>query len=135
MAILKWDDSLSVKIPGVDEEHKILITMINELHDAMKDGKGQEATAKILNGLVEYTQTHFGHEEAFMARNNYPALEPHKLMHKAFVDKVVGFQKDFTAGKMALSIQLLNFLSEWIVGHVKKADVQYAQVLAGNTYP
>jgi len=135
MAFLKWDDSLSVKIPEVDEEHKVLVKLINELHDAMMEGKALEATAKTLNELVQYTQTHFKHEEIFMTRNNFPGYAGHKTMHEAFVEKVVNFQKEFNAGKITLSIQLLNFLSEWIVGHVKKADAEYGKALAGKKYP
>ncbi|MDR2734666.1 MAG: bacteriohemerythrin [Spirochaetota bacterium] len=134
MALLTWDDSLSVKIPEVDEEHKVLVKLINELHTAMKEGRGREGTEHILNELVTYTQTHFTHEEAFLTRNNYPQLAPHKLMHQTFVEKVVAFQKEFTAGKLVLSIQLVQFLSDWIVEHVKKADMQYGKMLAGKKY-
>jgi hemerythrin len=135
MDILKWDDSLSVNIPEVDSEHKVLVKLINELHTATKEGKAQEATAKTLNELVQYTQTHFGHEEVFMTRNNYPAYAAHKVMHEAFVEKVAGFQKEFIAGKAALSLELFNFLRDWLVGHIKKADAEYGKALAGKKYP
>jgi hemerythrin len=59
MALITWNDSLSVKVAEIDEQHKKLIAMINELNDAMRLGKGKDVLGKIVNGLVTYTTTHF----------------------------------------------------------------------------
>ena len=59
MAFMDWNASLSVAIAGIDEQHKKLVSMINELNDAMKVGKSKEGLQKILGGLIDYTASHF----------------------------------------------------------------------------
>lgn len=74
MALIQWDDSFSVKVAEIDQQHKRLIVMINELHDAMKQGKGKDALGKIINGLISYTATHFDTEERYFDQFEYPAM-------------------------------------------------------------
>lgn len=59
MALMSWSDNLSVNIKEIDEQHKKLVGMVNDLHDAMKMGKGNDVTGKILTGLIQYVGTHF----------------------------------------------------------------------------
>ncbi len=42
MALIDWDKSLSVNVEEIDQQHKKLIAMINELNEAMRNGKGKE---------------------------------------------------------------------------------------------
>lgn len=78
MALITWNENYSVKVKQFDDQHKKLIDMINELHDAMKVGKGKDVMEKILAGLIQYTVTHFANEERLMKQHNYPDYEQHK---------------------------------------------------------
>ena len=49
MSLIKWNDSFSVNVVKVDQEHKKLIAMVNDLTDAMKAGKGKDVLGKILD--------------------------------------------------------------------------------------
>ncbi|MGA2938094.1 MAG: hemerythrin domain-containing protein [Syntrophobacteraceae bacterium] len=63
MALIQWNDSLSVNVVDIDKQHQKLVGMINELNDAMRQGKGKDALGKIVNGLIIYAGTHFKTEE------------------------------------------------------------------------
>ncbi len=63
MAFIAWTDELSVDIGEIDEQHKKLINMINDLSYAMSKGKGRDVIEAILVGLRDYTVEHFAHEE------------------------------------------------------------------------
>ena len=127
MALIKWDDSLSVKVTEIDLQHQKLVSMINELNDAMRQGKGKDVLAKIVNGLINYTATHFNKEEKYFDRFGYPERDSHKKEHAAFVQKVSDFQSGFEKGKLSLSVEIMNFLSDWLRKHIKGSDKQYTQ--------
>jgi hemerythrin-like metal-binding protein len=122
---IKWIPALSVNIGAIDEQHQKLITLINDLDAAMAQGKGNDILATILCELTDYTVSHFAYEETLFARHNYPDTFPHMAEHKMFVDQVSRFKKDFEDGKLALSIQIIAFLSEWLRRHIKGTDQRY----------
>ena len=65
MALIQWNNDLSVNVKEIDTQHQNLIRMINELFDAMKVGKGTEVLGKIFLQLTNYTKTHFQTEEKY----------------------------------------------------------------------
>ena len=105
--------------------------MINELNDAMKQGKGKDILGKIVNGLISYTATHFKTEENYFERFGYPDANQHKKEHIAFVQKVSDFKNGFEKGKLSLSIEVMNFLSDWLQNHIKGTDKKYSQFFNG----
>jgi hemerythrin len=129
MPIVSWSDNLSVKIKEVDDQHRQLLDQINTLHDAMKQRKGSEAVGSIITRLVEYTQRHFMAEEQLFIKYGYLETTKHTREHNAFVEKVAGFQNDLKAGRITLSMDVLNFLKEWLVTHIQTTDKKYAPFL------
>ena len=126
MAMINWNDSLSVHVAEIDQQHKKLIEMINELNDAMKVGKGKDVLEKIVNNLIGYTATHFKTEENYFAKFGYPDTENHKKEHAAFVQKVSDFKTGFETGKLAVTIEVMSFLSDWLKNHIMGTDKKYA---------
>ena len=127
MTIITWDKSLSVNVGEIDEQHKKLITLINILMDAMKQGKGKEALEKIISELVAYTTTHFTLEEKYFTKFGYPDADRHKKEHQAFIAKVADFKAKIESGKLALTLEVMNFLSDWLRNHIMKTDKQYSK--------
>ena len=127
MALIKWDDSFSVKVAEIDKQHQKLIDMINELNDAMKQGKGKDILGKIIKGLVQYTATHFKTEEDYFKQFNYPHADTHKKEHDAFVKKVSEFKDEFEKGNISLTIEVMKFLSDWLRNHIKGTDKHYSR--------
>ena len=120
---------MSVNIAEIDGQHQKLVAMINELDDAMRQGKGKEIVSKIVSGLISYTRTHFGTEERLFQQYGYPETEEHKKEHADFAAKAVQFQKDYESGKMGLTIQIMTFLSNWLQHHIKVVDKKYSAFL------
>ena len=126
MPIFSWSDSYSVNSPAMDAQHKQLINMINNLHDAMSSGKGKEVLGSTLDGLISYAQTHFVEEEKLMAKVNFAELAAHKVEHVAFVKKAVELQAEFHNSKAVLTFEVMDFLKDWLVNHILKNDKKYA---------
>ncbi|OHD55534.1 MAG: hemerythrin [Spirochaetes bacterium GWF1_51_8] len=130
MAFVAWNDSLSVSIAAIDDQHKKLIDIMNELHDAMKTGKGKDALTSVLEKMAGYTVEHFSFEENMLNENGYPGFNGHKFQHDEFVRKVNEFKKDFASGKALVSIDVLNFLRDWLIAHIADSDQQYASFMS-----
>jgi len=132
MALLTWDSSYSVSVKSCDFEHQKLFSLVNQLNEAMKVGKGRAILADIVRELEKYTQTHFYAEEALMLRSNYPDLAPHRLQHQEFVKKVSGFRKELESGDSGDSLEVLSFLQGWLANHILKTDKMYSSHLNSN---
>lgn len=126
---MKWQDSWSVGISAIDTQHKHLVQLINDLHEALRQGKGKEVLGKLLAALIAYTKEHFSREESLIALHKYPDLEAHKVQHQKFTEKVVDFQRQYQSGDMVLTIDVMDFLSQWLRQHILGTDQKYAEFL------
>ena len=127
--LMPWSYKLETTIPEIDEQHKKLVGMVNKLHKAMRMQKGTGELGGILKGLAEYTVMHFGTEEKLFKKFNYPQYESHRKIHEALVSQVLDIQKDFEAGKATITMDLMDFLSDWLKNHIMKTDMEYAPFL------
>ncbi len=127
MPLMMWNDKMSVGIPRIDEEHKKLVAMLNELYDSVQAGHGKEALGKILDGLIAYTAGHFKHEEKLFAETGYPDAPAHKKEHDDLTKQVLDVQQKYKAGVTGtLSLEVMNFLKNWLVNHIQGSDKKYA---------
>jgi hemerythrin-like metal-binding protein len=125
MAFMNWNDGLSVGVKTLDDQHTVLIETVNELHAAMMKGQARTVAGKLLNTLVDYTRDHFASEEAMMEATKYPALATHRLKHRDLTKQVGEYVARFEKGDITLSVQLLNFLSDWLATHIQGDDQKY----------
>jgi len=123
MAFLEWDNKYSVLHNKLDEDHKILFDIINDLYRVMAVGQGHLLIGESLKKLYDYTRTHFIAEEEFMRAANYEGLKIQLEQHKIFLDKLIEFLHDAREGSRTLHINIALFLKEWIVNHILKIDV------------
>lgn len=126
MALFAWKDEFSVSVGELDGQHKRLIELIALLGDAMAKGKSRDIIGKVLDDLVQYTLNHFSTEEKYFSRFSYPATATHILEHRQFIGKVSDFQKKFTDGNIALSVEVMQYLKEWLQHHIMVVDKRYA---------
>lgn len=126
MAFLNWKTDFELGIPEFDGQHKHLVAIMNRLHDEMKKGAPAHALHAILADLINYTRTHFRDEELAMQQSGYPRLQQHRNEHEELTASVLRFQKDLEEGRIALSIQLLNFLKVWLRDHIQDSDRAYS---------
>ncbi len=124
--MFEWKDRYSVGIGSIDAQHQTLFRLAGELHQAMVSGQGKVTSGKILERLIQYTTTHFAHEERLMRLHEYPDLAAHKVEHDALTKKVIQFQSDFQTGRVTITVQLLQFLKNWLEHHIERSDQRYA---------
>lgn len=131
MALFKWNDTLSVRVGAFDIHHRKLIDIMNELHDFMLNGRPQEIIEKTLTELLNYTKYHFEEEERVMQAHNFEGYSEHKAEHDTFVAKINECMNTYKTSPLSLTIDLMDFLREWLTGHIMRTDQQYSGFLNG----
>lgn len=126
MAIFTWNDSYSVGVNTIDVQHRKLVDMINKLNDAMSQGNGNLVLAGTFSDLLKYAATHFAVEETFMRKFNYPLFPQHKAEHDKLTQKAVMLKKELDDGKIAMSVQTIVFLKDWLINHILRTDKMYS---------
>ena len=132
MSLFEWKNDYSVGVLEIDNQHKKLIALINQLFDAMKKGQSNQVLGQIISELILYTHTHFRTEEKYFERFQYQGSEEHKARHQAFVNDVNKFKASFEAGKVALSLSLFTFLKDWLNHHILNEDKKYVDCFRQN---
>lgn len=127
--LMPWSSKLQTSINEIDNQHKELVRLINLLHRAMRMQKGAGEVGGILKDLSEYTVFHFDYEEKLFKKYEYPEYRNHKKIHEDLVGQVVAFQNDFNNGKATITMDLMDFLTEWLKTHIMKTDMAYAPFL------
>ena len=127
--LISWSDALSVGIQEIDEQHKVLVDLLNQLHTAITQRHGNAVTDEILEQLVEYTRIHFAVEESLMRILGYPDYENHKEHHKQLIEEIQGLMQRMRSKKRSVSFELLHFLKIWLTKHIMEEDKQYVPFL------
>jgi len=127
--MFEWKKEYSVNITSIDAQHQKLFAIADELHEAMRGGQARPVLARILDRLVQYTITHFAHEEGLMKLHSYPDLAAHKSEHEALTKQVLDFQSAFQKGDAFISVELMTFLKNWLEKHISGTDMLYSPFL------
>ena len=127
--MFEWKDIYSTGIHSIDAQHRNLFAVAEDLFAAMSTGQGRAAVGRTLDRMVQYTASHFAHEERLMRLHNFPDFEAHKAEHDKLTAQVLQFQADYRAGKVTITVQLLQFLRDWLQKHIQGSDQQYAPFL------
>lgn len=127
--MFEWNSKYSVGIGSIDAQHQTLFAIADELSNAMSAGKGQAVLRKILDRLLQYTASHFAHEERLMRLHNYPDLAKHKAEHEALTKRVQTFSDELKTGRATITIQVMIFLKDWLTKHIQQSDQAYAPYL------
>lgn len=128
MAIISWEQKYSVGVVELDNQHKQLINMINELYFAMSNDRGQQVVDDIIKDMLGYAKMHFNVEEAYMRQVEYLGSLQHFREHERFVEKAQEMAKRCENGEFVLSFEVIQFLSDWLQGHILETDMKYVSV-------
>jgi hemerythrin len=129
--LVDWDNKYSVRIPLIDEQHKHLIRLTNDLYQACLSG-GEAAKTKFRDtarAVADYIKYHFSAEEKILERINYPELPEHKRQHETLIRQVIDNIKHFEEGGRFAPNAFVRTLKDWILAHIAVADLRYAEYI------
>lgn len=123
MKKIQWHDSFSVGIKKIDNQHKQLFSLLNELIVASETGQEAEVLGRVLDDLVSYTDYHFKAEEPFF--KIHPQQKKHVSIHRGFIEKAEQMVSIFHEGDEHAGEETIEYLKNWILNHVLKTDMNY----------
>lgn len=126
---IPWKKEYSVNIQAIDEQHKLLIQMINDLHRTIVKKSNPGTVCEVLERLMYYTRTHFEEEESLMRNADFPGYEAHKARHAQFIGEVEVLQrraKISQGSEQLVGMEMLFKLKDWLVDHIVVMDMDYS---------
>lgn len=124
--LIEWSAELAVGIQEIDEQHKVLVGLLNEMNRAVQQHNCLESAREILGRLGEATRIHFAVEESLMRVFEYPGYEEHKKRHEQLLRRFREYEARVASGQQDIGFQLLHFLKLWLHGHIAESDKDYA---------
>jgi len=119
--LIVWKESYCIGHPGIDDDHRRLVGMINRFTTAVNDGQAEIAVRPLLDALKDYACYHFQREEQLMLGYDYPDYARHKRMHDKFERQIHDVAAHLDVGT-DMGAFLLSFLSQWLTGHILTTD-------------
>ena len=137
-SIVKWNNSYSVGIKPIDDQHKELIRLTNKLFASCMEGnertKSEEGSAnrvflEVIHEAVDYVGYHFGIEERIMERIDYPEYMIHKQEHVSFAQEIVKKTREFKNGRSNTPLSFVHYLKDWVLEHIAVSDKKLGNYL------
>lgn len=125
MPKITWSEKLEIGIASIDEQHRRLIDLINELQDHIESGELVLAN-QTLQALIEYKTFHCAHEEELLLQAGFPFLKPHKRAHRHCINECADFYRHAEEGEYTAH-KALAFVKPWMVQHIRGEDMDYAE--------
>ena len=129
MKDLIWDNSLSVQIQEIDEDHRKLVDLFNILNRSIVEGDATDYIEAVLDELLSCTIWHFRHEERLMVKYSYEGLPEHKKEHQELIESATELKQKFLQEGKALSSEDIEFLEHWLTGHILGTDMSLGSFL------
>jgi len=118
--IILWHRSFSIDGGEIDQQHRNLIRIINDISNSRSDGRTAAQDA-LIEELKQYAVAHFEFEDHLQARIGFPGLQGHARLHAAFVQGLLQLERRRTS--ILFINDLLMMLSNWLVHHILIEDM------------
>ena len=129
MPLITWGPKLEIGIGIIDSQHRRLVNLINQLDEAIAEGRGSEVVGETLKGLIDYTHTHFRTEQELLKENNYEDYALHCREHRIFTDQIEIYRDRLSAGSMRISSDVMGYMRGWLLTHIGSSDRAYIRTL------
>jgi hemerythrin len=129
MKDLIWDNSLSVEIQEIDEDHRRLVDLFNILNHSVAEEEAANYIEAVMEELISCTIWHFRHEERLMLKYVYEGFEEHKSEHLELIESVKELQQKLLQEGKQVSSEDIKFLEHWLTGHILGADMALGSYL------
>ncbi|MDH5560505.1 MAG: bacteriohemerythrin [Deltaproteobacteria bacterium] len=128
---MEWTDSMSVKIPSIDQQHFKLFEMANKLYDFVNKGESSDKLKGIFDDIIKLTVDHFNYEERLFKEHGYDEAEDHMKEHESLLKQIRDVQSRFQSDQQySIGMDTMNFLKKWLIVHFQGTDIRYSEFLS-----
>ncbi len=123
-SFVEWNQKYEIGVDFIDEQHRSLVRLINELHAGLQDRYGDRPKAfeKAAHQAVEYVKTHFSAEENWMKLTGFAGYDRQRAEHAQFVKQLIECSRAFKPHDLRPAFAFVKFLAEWLMSHIAIED-------------
>ena len=126
MPLIVWTDQLIIGVKLLDNDHKKLVLLINQLYDGLKTGRAKVELERVFEDLVSYARVHHAQEEHLLVETGFQGSAAHKQEHESTIERVVELQMRFKSSEeLAVELEVVNQLRDWLFGHIQGSDKEF----------
>ena len=125
--LLEWKEEYSVEVKAIDDQHKEMFRMINELVGLINVVPDRDRIEPLLDGLIAYRQKHFATEEGYFKQFDFEGAEEHIEEHTRFNDRLEALRSGYADDPIGLAFELVDFLEDWLIDHILNTDRKYIE--------
>jgi len=129
MQPIQWKEQFKIDVQEIDEQHKVLLDIFNQIVTSVEKKNEWQATSSIVDSLIHHAYRHFTTEERYMIKHMYPDLPVHIDKHLDFIKKVTTMTQEVKANSPDKQREMVTFLAKWYYDHVLVTDKKYSQYL------
>ena len=122
MNIFTWEETNRTGIEKIDNQHKHLVSLLNEVYAIAATNGDRNRISGILTELQDYTIYHFTEEEDIMRFYKYPFLDDHAALHSSLARELANHIEAFSENPEGELVPLLGFLVDWLLEHITETD-------------
>lgn len=122
-----WEDRFSVGVQEIDDQHKHMFSLINELLSVMNKLDAGVELKRISESILEYKKMHFETEERYFREFHFEEADAHIAMHKGFTLAIERLMSEYPGYTLEFAFKLVDFLEDWFIGHIMTADQRYVE--------
>ncbi|MFC1681980.1 bacteriohemerythrin [Pseudomonadota bacterium] len=122
MAIVIWREEYNVNVREIDEQHKTMLELVNNIHCAVEARIGKDDLVELLGQLVDFTRGHFSTEEQLMKKHDYPDLAEHHKEHRLLLQYLVDLLDAVSSGKRLTFYSDYDVSTDWALTHISEHD-------------
>ena len=125
MSFANLKDELKIGIESLDQEHRELIGIMEELSDAFDNGVPALDVSDLFGALYDKASAHFTLEERLMREKKYPLDATHKADHRRLLERVRDMMDAYEAGMCTkCDVNFSTCIESWFVTHVTEEDTR-----------
>jgi hemerythrin len=133
---IRWNRSLSVGVPEIDEEHVQLVARVNELNKAIVECKDKPTVERLLDLMLMEATHHFWHEQRLLVQWKYPQQAAHAAKHAQVIAQFERVMKEFERADVSFTWALKGlYLKQLLVDHLLQEDMKYREFLRARNDP
>lgn len=130
MSLIEWRKEFETGIADVDHEHRELVDLINELHEAVRVDADRDTISNFLGEVFARISAHFALEETVMRKHRYDEYEAHKAEHEKLLDEIRDIMDAHEeSGSADYQSTLSTTIRDWFVNHFKNKDARLHRLL------
>ncbi len=133
MQKIEWKKDFELDIKIIDEQHKKLVTIINELLDVIQtEPINEKMILTSIDDVKKYSTEHFATEEGYMKEFSCNNTDSHIEVHDQFVNKLTAIENKINEAGTSMAFELIDFLIHWFVTHEAEFDKKFVKCFKNN---